>query len=449
MTSAAALAARLLDDYEKGAKFERADAKDVLLRLDEEAFPEAFSPGGREAMDALTADVDALERAGAAHVVRQRVRGGGERVELRMGPAEVRAAYAVAAACGYRPLRAALDALIGEVERLLAAAEQGQDAPDWWRAYLGGVRHAAQDADLRPLGIGTRARIKTEWPELRDALAAADRLSRTLDGWARHVSETLFADSKRLTAISARVAGILRVADPRWSDVEAPADPGEVLQAYGIRRRPPTITCAGAVVLRRGGAAGERTREYQLADFQPVAVLPGAWGPALAAGALAAGIRTVTTVENEYPFFSYVEEAGGPEGLGDRGELVVWTSGFLADHLLDLLTRMAAEGGPEMSFRHWGDADPAGLSIWWQIRSRLGRPVALYRSTAEWVEHAAGREGQPLTEADRRLLAAHVDRFRAAAKELPTEVPPHDVLQAAALAKALLRLEVKLEQERA
>ncbi|MHB0949302.1 MAG: Wadjet anti-phage system protein JetD domain-containing protein [Gemmatimonadaceae bacterium] len=102
-----------------------------------------------------------------------------------------------------------------------------------------------------------------------------------------------------------------------------------------------------------------------------------------------AGVRTVTTIENEYPLYSYVEEAGGPAGLGALGEVVVWSGGYVADHLLDLLSRIAAEGGDAIILRHWGDADPDGLGIWWQIRSTLGRPVQLFRTTAEWVREVA------------------------------------------------------------
>jgi hypothetical protein len=29
-------------------------------------------------------------------------------------------------------------------------------------------------------------------------------------------------------------------------------------------------------------------------------------------------VEVVTTAENEYPFLSYVEESGGPQGLGER-----------------------------------------------------------------------------------------------------------------------------------
>lgn len=451
--SAGALAARLLEDYERGARFERDDARDVLLRLDEDAFPDAFRPDGREVMDALTADIEALERAGALRVVRQRMRGGGERVELRMGPSQVPQAYAAACPHGYQPLRVRLDALIDVVTRLTPTYSNGGDAPRWWSDYLVLVSEGAGQGDLRAIGISTRARLKSEWVEVRDALIAANALACGVDAWARHVSERLFADSKRLTSISARVAAILRAADPRWTDLPDTPEPADVLAAYGIRRRPPTITCAGTVPITRPSEM-RAGRVYHLGDFEPVAVLPSAWASDLAAAAVAAGIRTVTTIENEYPLFSYVEEAGGPAGLGARGELVIWSGGYVAVHLLDLLAKIAEasenpEGGQGVAFRHWGDADPDGLGIWWQIRSTLGRPVSLFRTTADWVREAAGRDGQPLTEADRRLLAAHIARFRrAAGDDLRPGKVPSDLLEAARLAEALLAFGMKIEQER-
>jgi hypothetical protein len=220
----------MLDDYERGAKFERPDAKDVLLRVDEEEFPAAFAPNGREIHEALSADIAELQCAGAVRVVRERLRGGGERVELRIGPKEVPLAYAVAAMHGYQPLRRCLDALGGLVEGLHDVARDDRGAPAWWRAYLAAVLDGIRAADLRALGIAARVRVKSEWPDVRDAIIAADRLVRTVDAWARHLSEALFADSKRLTKIKAVIAGILRAADPRWATSGAATpDPDDVL----------------------------------------------------------------------------------------------------------------------------------------------------------------------------------------------------------------------------
>ena len=106
----------------------------------------------------------------------------------------------------------------------------------------------------------------------------------------------------------------------RW---QAPATASaELLEAYGVRRKPGLIRCAGAASLHIGG------KVYALEDFVPAAHLPDAWSDAWVDGLVSAGIQQVTTIENEYPFLSYVEEAGGPAGLASRGEVAVFTAGF-------------------------------------------------------------------------------------------------------------------------
>jgi hypothetical protein len=95
--------------------------------------------------------------------------------------------------------------------------------------------------------------------------------------------------------------------------------------------------------------------------------------------------------------------------------------------------------------RHWGDADAGGLTIWWHLRSQLGRPVEFYRTTAAWVEEVAGRDGQRLSESERLALQAHVARLQGATVSEPDAT---DLPAALTLAETLLRLGIKLEQER-
>jgi hypothetical protein len=54
--------------------------------------------------------------------------------------------------------------------------------------------------------------------------------------------------------------------------------------------------------------------------------LPDAWAEAWVDAVVSSGVRCVTTIENEYPFISYVEQAGGPSGLAGRDEIVVYTA---------------------------------------------------------------------------------------------------------------------------
>ncbi|HEX7125723.1 MAG TPA: hypothetical protein VF406_08080 [Thermodesulfobacteriota bacterium] len=98
---------------------------------------------------------------------------------------------------------------------------------------------------------------------------------------------------------------------------------------------------------------------------------------------------------------------------------------------------------PETAFRHWGDADVGGLRIWWLLRTRLGCPVHLFRTTPEWLEEAAASGGRPLPTAERAAL----ERFGALLAGSGTGGAP-DVAQARRLVASLLRLGVKVEQER-
>ena len=149
-------------------------------------------------------------------------------------------------------------------------------------------------------------------------------------------------------------------------------------------------------------------------------------------------MRRITTIENEYPFLSYIEEAGGPAGLASRGEVAVYTAGFPTPRLVATLAALAARSGA--AFQHWGDADVGGLRIWWFLRSRLACPLTLMRTTAEWVAAEASSGGRPLSNVERQAFA----RMK---KELLNAEGP-DVDSARALIDALLEHGMKLEQVR-
>jgi hypothetical protein len=54
---------------------------------------------------------------------------------------------------------------------------------------------------------------------------------------------------------------------------------------------------------------------------------PESWAEAWVAGVVGSQVRIVTTLENEYPFLSHVEESGGSVSFGASGELVVSQQG--------------------------------------------------------------------------------------------------------------------------
>ncbi|HEX7125722.1 MAG TPA: hypothetical protein VF406_08075 [Thermodesulfobacteriota bacterium] len=255
-------------------------------------------------------------------LTRHRGPAAGEPYEVRLGPAEVETAYRLAIAEGFEPLGVGLAALEARARTLRegTAAPGGERPPDSMSRFLEAVERGAREADLAPLGM-RRERFKAERRDVLDALDAAVALARGVQGWGRVVSERVFGDSKRLGAIESRVSQLLVRADPRWDGI-APDEATDLLEAYGVRRRPGLLRCAGAAELRIG------ERAYRLEDFTPTATLPDAWAAAWVEGVCRAAPAVVTTIENEYPFLSYVEEAGGPAALGARGEVVVYTRAF-------------------------------------------------------------------------------------------------------------------------
>lgn len=322
-----------------------------------------------------------------------------------------------------------LEALAEHAARLIAP-----ELPEWFGGFLERVRAGALNADLSPLGM-QRERFKREKRDVVAALSAAAALARGASGWERVVSERLFGDSKRLGAVRSRVVEFLIRTDPRWEGL-APEDSADLLEVYGLRRKPGIIRCAGKIELSITG------RSYFLEDFSPTAHLPEAWNEALIDALSRASLSWFTSIENEYPFLSYVEQEGGPRGLGERGEFVLYTAGFPPLALLESFGALARRN-PNLSFRHWGDADLGGLRIWWLLRSHINRAVELFRTRAEWLEEAAGRGGMPLSAGER----AGLERLRGQILGSPLASAP-DVAGALLLVDALLRLGVKVEQER-
>ena len=423
------LLTRILDAHERSASFRRPAPwpRDVIVKLDAATFPAAFAPDGRRVRGMLLAAAAELEGAGCVRLVRhERGHLTGEPREIRLGPAEVYQAYDAARGLGYEPLSSAL----AELERH-AAALASETQPAWMRTFLEGLVESIRRADHSILGF-SRQRLKHERRMLVPALTAAVFLSRDPSpAWERVTSERLLDDSKLLGRVRPFVVGVLVRADPRWQGVP-PEEAADLLEVYGVRRKPGLIRCAGAASLR----VGEKV--YALEDFTPAAHLPDAWSDAWVEALVAAGVRRITTIENEYPFLSYIEEAGGPAGLASRGEVAVYTPGFPTPRLVATLAALAARSGA--AFQHWGDADVGGLRIWWFLRSRLACPLTLMRTTAEWVAAEASSGGRPLSKVERQALV----RMR---KELASADGP-DVDSARALIDALLEHGMKLEQER-
>jgi len=423
---------KLLERYERSQMYGRPAPwpRDVIVPIDRKEFPAAFAPEGREELAALCRAIGELTRLGAARAVHFRGLPGERPREIRLGPAEVAPAYTAAAPDGFEPLSTGLQAFADCVRSLADPS-----LPPWMQAFLARLTAGGADpVNLSALGM-RREHFKREWRQLVPALTAAVALARGVSGWERVASEKIFGDSKMLGSLRGMVAQLLIRADPRWEGLEAD-DSFDILEAYGVRRKPGLLRCAGAAELRIG------ERSYFLEDFNPTAHLPEEWAGPWVQGLAAASPAWITTIENEFPFLSYVLEAGGPCGLRERSEIAVYTAGFPSLTIVDALAGLARQR-PRLRFRHWGDADLGGLRIWWLLRSRLNRPVELFRTRAEWLEEEAARLAQPLTPLETRGLV----RLRQELDGSP-EVNEPDIAAARALLIALLKTGKKVEQER-
>jgi hypothetical protein len=424
------LLTRLLEAHERSTSYNRPGPwpRDVILKLDARSYPEIFAPDGREKRALIMAAARQLESRGCLRIICH-TRGplAGEPKELRLSPANVTTAYEIAKQFGFEPLATCLS----QIEHH-ATCVAGKTEPAWMRDFLEKFATGVRNADLSIIGM-QRDRFKREWRELASALTVAAALACGITpAWERIVSEKLLGDSKLLGRVRSHVVSLLLRADPRWDGVPL-NEAGDLLEFYGVRRKPGLIRCAGVLTLL------VRSRVYQLEDFVPVAHLPDAWAEPWLEAVLKSGVRTLTTVENEYPFLSYVEEAGGPSGLGMRGELVVYTAGFPTPALMSVLTLLSRRFG-DISFRHWGDADVGGIRIWWFLRQRLGRSIELFRTTAAWVEAEVTGGGRLLSGSEKHGLRRLQAELESASGS--------DIAGVRDLIDVLLKHGIKLEQER-
>jgi Wadjet anti plasmid transformation system JetA-like protein len=424
------LLTRLLEAHERSTSYNRPAPwpRDVILKLDLHSCPEIYAPDGREKRALVLTAARELESRGCLQVICH-TRGplAGEPKELRLSPANVRTAYEFAQQMGFEPLATGLSRIEEH-----ASCIAGRIEVPWMRDFLEKLAASVRKADLSILGM-QRDRFKREWRELVPALTAAAALASGIaPAWERIVSERLLSDSKLLSQVRSHVVSLLLRADPRWDGVPF-NEAGDLLEVYGVRRKPGLIRCAGMLALH------VNSRIYNLEDFVPVAHLPDGWADSWIEAVLNSGVQIVTTVENEYPFLSYVEEAGGPVALGRRGELVLYTAGFPTPALANALALLSMRCC-SISFRHWGDADVGGVRIWWFLRQRLRRSIELFRTTAAWVEAEMAGGGRRLSESEKHGL-------RRLQEELE-ELSDTDIVGVRQLIDVLLKHGIKLEQER-
>ena len=354
----------LLDRYERGVCFGQPSgwAREPTLFWDERSFPDAFAPEGYELLTTLSAAAAQLEANGCLRIVRHS-RGPlrGEPKELRLGSAQLDAAYRAADSLGYFRLAQAFEA-ISSVASVLSG-------PGFVFAYFHELVPALRRLDASLLGV-SRQRLKLEYPNICRALTAAVALANGVaPAYERIISDRIFGNSKTLSRVRDLTASLLVRMDPRWEGVSQ-ISTADLLEAYGVRRRPALIQCAGRGSLHING------RTYELDDFTPVAHLPESWTEAFVEAATNAGLATVTTVENEYPFLSYIESHGGSAAVGSTGELVVYTGRASSPHFAPLAAKSRASNPPHLIIDCARTSICSVSSVYWPALSfHPGHPI--------------------------------------------------------------------------
>jgi hypothetical protein len=112
----------------------------------------------------------------------------------------------------------------------------------------------------------------------------------------------------------------------------------------------------------------------------------------------------VLTIENYASFNRQVREI-------EDGSLVVYTGGFPAAAVIELLTMVLATVPAEVPFLHWGDVDAGGVRIFRYLEENLPRGPRPHLMTKELAE----KSGQP---ADADPSLASIARSDSAIREL-------------------------------
>lgn len=98
---------------------------------------------------------------------------------------------------------------------------------------------------------------------------------------------------------------------------------------------------------------------------------------------------TILTIENYASFNRQVREI-------KDGSLVVYTGGFPAAGVIDLLAKVLTLVPPELPFLHWGDVDAGGLRIFHYLEENLSRGPQPHLMTKE-LANSYGRPAEPDT----------------------------------------------------
>lgn len=194
----------------------------------------------------------------------------------------------------------------------------------------------------------------------------------------RRFSVSVVQDSK---FVGLKQAGLQRLLSAYFG-----ADPSEApdfLDKYGVGRVAGPLTLAGPIMVSYKGR-----ESVDLSNMPYAGVPPGGQIT------LHDGIRAVLTIENWECFHRHVTEAR------EDDVVVLYTAGFASSELLELLRALLLPG---LSWYHWGDIDPYGLSIIKSMREALNHACEPHLMSLELLEHMGVAEERP---SNKRLLEA-------------------------------------------
>ncbi|TKV80136.1 hypothetical protein FDV58_17975 [Bradyrhizobium elkanii] len=220
-------------------------------------------------------------------------------------------------------------------------------------------------------------------------LASISRLeARGLD--ARTFSQRATSDTKAFDRHASRLAAVIGI---RIGQPGAAAD--VVWSHIGLERFSHPVHLRGPVVVEREGGRLVDGRVKPFASIHPemLCQLSVLERPA-----------AILTIENYASFNRQVHEI-------EDGSLVVYTSGFPAAGVIELLSNVLMAVPAEVPFLHWGDVDAGGLRIFRYLEENLPRGPHPHLMTKELAE----KSGQP---ADADPSLASIARSESAVREL-------------------------------
>ncbi|WOH80564.1 DUF2220 family protein [Bradyrhizobium sp. BEA-2-5] len=207
---------------------------------------------------------------------------------------------------------------------------------------------------------------------------------------ARTFSQKAANDTKAFDRHASRLAAVLAV------QIGQPGAAADVVWAHiGLERFSHPVHLKGPVAVQ--GAGG------RLVDggAKPFASIHPEMLPQLS---LLEAPTAILTIENYASFNRQVREI-------EDGSLVVYTGGFPAAGVIELLSKVLANVPAEVPFLHWGDVDAGGVRIFRYLEENLPRGPRPHLMSRELAERA----GQP---ADADPSLASIARSDSAIREL-------------------------------